>query len=188
MYFNKTRARFHRILSAFTVILALTLTSCINDPDPAESALRVGDRCPDFTITLADGRLFSPEMFRGEGGLIVFFNTGCKDCRAEFPEVQEAYDQLSSLNGIIPTLPGFEFVCIARDQGPEVVADYWAANSLTLPYCATGDRAVYSLFAPRVIPRLYLIDRNLTISRIWTDSDAPSAETLLQAFRSMRTR
>lgn len=124
-------------------------------------------------------------MFRGSGGVIVFFNTSCADCRAELPVVDAAYRTLLTAGQPAPGLPGFDIICISRAEGPASIASFWEEQHLILPYAACEDRSIYNLFAPAVIPRIYLIDPELHIKRIWTDTDMPTAEELLSAIRNL---
>ena len=56
----------------------------------------------------------------------------------------------------------FEWIAIGRQQDAAKAAQFWAKNSLTIPYSAQTDRKVYSLFATEGIPRVYIVD-DLTI-------------------------
>ncbi len=162
-----------RVLGFFSIIL-FALVACVHEsPDPR--ALGPGDRAPIFSVTLDDGGTFSTADLGGDPALIAFFNTGCADCRREFPELQTLYDQVRAEG-----LPA-RIVCISRAQDAESVAAYWQQENLSLPYSAQPDDRVYRLFAASIIPRIYILAPDRTITAAWTDNPLPTAQTLLQS-------
>lgn len=118
-----------------------------------------GQLLPEFSVLTADGREVSPASLTGRPAVIVFFNTGCGDCRKELPAVQRLFDEYGSKAG---------FVCISRAEGASSVADYWQEAGLTLPYSAQADRGVYSLFAQAGIPRVYVADAAGVVRAVFT--------------------
>lgn len=164
----------HRYL--FSLIAAFALSACVTDKVEPDNSLQPGDRCPNFSVALLDGRTVSSAMLRGQKSLIVFFNTECADCRRELAVVQQAYDRLP--NHEPDQTP--RIVCIARTQTEASVKKYWAENNLTLPVAPQPDNSVYRLFATIGIPRIYAIDPEGTITATWSDDPLPSLSELLE--------
>lgn len=132
-----------------------------DDVDVAEERVGVGDRVPAFTVSVVENgnrTEFSTGDISGET-VIVFFNTGCEDCRRELPRLNGYY--LSHREE-----KGFRMVAISREEGEESVAEYWAANGLAIPYSAQTDRRIYSLFASSIIPRVYFCSAEGVITAI----------------------
>lgn len=142
------------------LITAAVVVSCIRDEAPEGAELAVGDSLPDFSVTMSDGSSFSTSDLEGKVSLIMFFHTGCPDCRAELPVVQSIYEKYGQEIGIC---------CISREEGAAEIEEYWQSAGLTLPWSAQEDRSIYSLFATYGVPRIYISDRNLTIYSVYDD-------------------
>ena len=150
-----------RIIEILSILLIMvTAPGCINDEVEPVWSLQTGDRLPDFEITLDDGSSVSTEMLKGRKSVIVFFSTGCGDCRRELPVVQDYYDECKKRDS------DCFFVCISREEGEASVMAYWEENGFTMPYSAQTDRSVYNLFASSGIPRRYEADENLVITHV----------------------
>lgn len=127
-------------------------------PDPiGEEKVRVGDRLPEFSVTMNDGRVVRSSELKGKPSVIVFFATTCKDCQRELPLINERYRQYGE-----DTI----FVAISREQTADEVLSYWTRNALTIPFSAQSDRSVYSLFATSGIPRIYTSDADGIVRNI----------------------
>lgn len=162
---------------AFAWLAALLLAvSCINDERSSGIDLKPGDGLPGFSVIMNDGATVSASDLAGAPAMIVFFNTGCPDCRKELPEVQKFYEEYGSRVRVI---------CISREQGAEEIGKWWAENGITLPYSAQTDRKVYNLFASSVIPRVYLADSESVIRNVFTDDPIASFEVLSEAAKAL---
>ena len=144
-------------------VIALAMVSCISDGDDSDTGsieLVAGDKLPAFSVTMNDGRVVTHESLRGKVSFIVFFNTGCKDCRRELPVIQQIYEHH----------PHMPLIAISRAEDAASVAGYWQEQHFTFPYAAQEDRTVYHLFAKSGIPRIYVVDAELTIRSVFTDN------------------
>lgn len=141
-------------------LVMVAFTGCVNEREEPVWSLQVGDRLPEFEITLNNGDMVTTESLRGSESVIVFFNTSCVDCRRELPELQKLYDEFLMQNRPV------RFMCISREEGAASVAKFWDENHFTMPYSAQTDRRIYNLFASSGIPRLYEVDKNLVIKRV----------------------
>ena len=152
-----------RKLSIMLLLIFLSL-SCIKEKQTGAD-LVIGDRIPDFTVTMNDGSTVSGEQLREGVSCIVFFTTLCPDCQQTLPHVQKIYDEYLS--------QGVKFALISREESRESIERYWAENGYTMPYSAQKDRLIYELFAKTRVPRVY-ISRGGVIKTIFTDSPNPS--------------
>lgn len=150
-------------LSIILLLIFLSL-SCIKEKETGAD-LVIGDRIPDFTVTMNDGSTVSGEQLREGVSCIVFFTTLCPDCQQTLPHVQKIYDEYLS--------QGVKFALISREESRESIERYWAENGYTMPYSAQKDRLIYELFAKTRVPRVYIC-RGGVIKTIFTDSPNPS--------------
>lgn len=158
------------------LVLVCLLTSCIKEKQ-AGADLGVGDRIPDFEVTLNDGRVVSGAQLSDGVCCIVFFTTGCSDCRLTLPHIQKAYDEYSG--------KGVQFVLISREDDATSVDRYWIQQEFTMPYSAQSDRRIYELFARTRVPRVYICHDGI-IKSIFTDQPSnPTYEALSAALEEM---
>ena len=170
-----------RKMSATAILLssAIFFFSCIKDKEPAGADLKPGDILPEFSVTLDDGSTISKGSLEGSISCIMFFHTGCPDCKAAVPEVQKLSESGVAMEKNV------KFVCISREEGRDEIMAFWDANKITLPFSAQEDRSVYNKFATTGVPRIYISDRNCRISAVWSDDPTPQYEELEEAVRKL---
>jgi peroxiredoxin len=138
------------------LLLPLCLfAGCVVDSEEnssdSEDRIKVGDRLPSFSVDVIDGDstyVFSSGSLTGRT-VIVFFNTSCKDCQRELPELNDYYLRHRDE-------PGFQMVAIAREESASEISAYWQEHGLSIPYSPQDNRRVYALFADQTIPRVYI--------------------------------
>lgn len=146
------------------VLSGVVFLSCVKESthrlDDEGAIVVKGQQLPEFNLTLNDGGTLRTADLAGRPSLIVFFNTQCGDCRKELPIVNQIYADYANR---------VQFVCISRSEGAESVSRFWEENHLTMPYSLQSDRTIYSLFALRTIPRIYLSDASLKVQRTFVE-------------------
>lgn len=151
-----------RLFTCFVLCaVAAASVSCIYDEPEKEFELQVGDRIPDFTVSMNDGTTVTGESLRNGVSVIVFFHTDCPDCQVTLPAVQRAYDEYLE--------KGVAFALMSRSQLADEIGPYWAECGYTMPYSAQKDRAVYNLFATSRVPRVYIC-KDGRIESFYTDN------------------
>ncbi len=149
-------------LCAMFFSVALLCASCIKDKESGVD-LKVGDRLPEFAVNMNDGTEAGTKQLSEGVSCIMFFTTGCPDCRETLPHVQKLYDEFAP--------KGVDFAVISREEGEADIYEYWAAEGLTMPFSAQSDRRIYELFAKTRVPRVY-INKDGLIKAIFTDIPA----------------
>ena len=132
--------------------------------------MKVGDKLPDFSVTMNDSSVVTGATLRKSASVIMFFHSSCPDCRQTLPHVQRLYNEYASR--------GVQFALISREEEETSVAAYWAEKEFTMPYSAQKDRRVYELFARRRVPRIYVSDSVGVVRYVFTDNPTPTAEVL----------
>lgn len=165
------------IFYGLLMILAFTTTGCIAENEPEGPSLTVGDNLPQFSVVMNDGQEITTSTLKGKVPIIVFFNTGCPDCQKELPVIQKLWEQYKN-DPIVKIIP------IAREESQDKIQKYWEANNLTLPFSPQENRAIYNLFAPSVIPRIYIANKKGIIIATYDDSDLPSLSSLISNINS----
>lgn len=151
-----------------SVAATLMMAGCIYRHNE-DRALKTGDKLPEFSVVMNDGRTVSTSDLQGKKSVIVFFHTGCSDCQRELPHLQRAFEYCRE------TLPKVVFVCISREQKAADIEVYWDEHRLTLPYSAQTDRRIYHQFASTGIPRIFISDENTVITDAFDAQTAPTA-------------
>lgn len=150
-----------KILYAIVAAIMLPLGGCVLDDDVRPRSLGAGDRLPEFTVVMSTGDTITTASLAGHTSVITFFSTACEDCRRELPRLQQAMEQY----------PHVKFICIARQESDKTIDAFWRSHGLTLPYSPQPDRAIYSLFAESIIPRIYVSGPDLVIRETYDAND-----------------
>lgn len=163
------------IMVLFPVI---SLSSCIREDVYAENVINVGDKLPDFTVSMNNGSVMSGASLRDSVSVVMFFHTGCPDCRQTLPYMQQLYEEYAK--------QGVLFMLVSRTEEESSIDLFWEENNLTMPYSAQPDRKVYELFARRRVPRIYISGRGGTVRYIFTDNPLPNYDAMSNALDHVR--
>ena len=165
-----------KALFSLLMMIVCTTSGCVSDNDPQGPSLQVGDSLPQFTVEMNTGTIISTSSLLGKTSVIVFFNTDCGDCRKELPVIQQLWEKYKET-------PDVEIIPIAREESASQIEEYWKENNLTMPYSPQDNREVYSLFAPSVIPRIFIADKEGKITATFDDQNMPGLETLVEKIK-----
>lgn len=161
--------RIYMRVAIMTLVAAMGIAGCVCDEvEPVVDYVVVGDRIPQFSVIMSDGQEVTDASLAGYISMIVFFNTGCEDCRAELPVIQRLHE----------AYPDLHIICIAREETGESIEKYWSRNHMNIPYSPQADRKVFNMFASESIPRIYIVSPNLTVIATFDDTDMPDFNTL----------
>ncbi len=141
---------------AVIVSLALVAAGC----GGAAAVPQVGDKAPDFTLKTVDGESLRLGDHRGKAVLIVFTAVYCKQCEAQMPYIEAAYEQSPDTLAVL---------FIYREDPVSRVSKHVSDKQLTtFPALPDPDDKVaveYGL-APKVAPVNFFIDADGFIRHI----------------------
>ncbi|MGC9056782.1 MAG: TlpA family protein disulfide reductase [Candidatus Saccharicenans sp.] len=134
------------------VISLIFLNYCRPKENGKSLTGNAGEPAPDFKITSVDGQEFTLDSFRGKVVLINFWATWCPPCRAEIPDLIEAYSELKD--------KGLVILGFSVDDLPEAELKKFVEQAkINYPVALIG-RDIVSAFRPgQYIPTSIFIDK-----------------------------
>lgn len=144
------------------------------DPNAVKDVYTLGDTMGDFTVKAADGTEYTlSELLKEKDAVVLnFWFENCGPCRAEFPYLQEAYEEYSDKIAVIAMNP--------VDGDDASIAEYATELGLTFPM-AKCDAQWEKMLRLEGYPTTVVIDRYGKISLIHMGS-IPDAQIFKNAF------
>jgi peroxiredoxin len=159
----------HLFLISFLFFLSFNLFA----QDEA-TLVKVGDKAPDFSFALENGKTKQLSDLKGKVIWINFFATWCPPCRQELPHLQkEVYDKLKSN-------PNFELIILGREHSWEEINKFKTDNKFNMPFYPDLGRKVFSLYANQNIPRNFIIDKEGKIAVASTGFNEKEFEEIIE--------
>jgi peroxiredoxin len=118
--------------------------------------VKIGDKVPDFTITLENGKKVSTSDFKGKVVMLQFTASWCGVCRKEMPFIERDIWQKHKSN------PKFLLYGIDRDEPLEKVTQFAKDIKVTYPLALDPGADIFGLFADKKagVTRNVIIDKN----------------------------
>ncbi len=135
--------------------LALVLFLVAGCPLKEQEGARV--IAPDFSLPDLSGRTIKLSDLRGKVVLVEFWATWCPPCREALPGMERLYEAYHD--------KGLDILAISMDDGDwDEVSRFVKAHGMRYPVLK-GDEKVSNEYMVRVIPSLYLVDREGRIAK-----------------------
>ena len=137
---------------ASLLFLALSLTACGAEDPPEATGINVGSVAVDFTLEALDGTEVSLSQYRGDVVLINFWATWCPPCRAEIPDIEDAYRARKD--------EGLVVLGVSVEQSRAAVAPFVELAGMTYPVLLDELSQVYNTYRAPGLPMSILVDKN----------------------------
>lgn len=162
------------LISTIAIILtSLTIAGCdvIEElPTYEQSSLvKVGDEAPTFSATLIDGTAISLEDYRGEYVTLILFSHTCPDCKRLLDDLHLGEPPTSEWTQSNDTTS--KILTIGRDATPQQLIEFCRENNYTVAMAADENRAIFNLYATTYVPRVYIINPQGIIEKMYIESD-----------------
>mgnify|MGYP001241767502 CR=1 FL=1 len=131
--------------------------------------VKVGDRCPDFKLTLANGKTSSLKELKGKVVMLQFTASWCGVCRLEMPFIEKEIWQVYKDKGLV-------LIGVDRDEPVEKLTKFSEDMKITYPLALDPGAAIFALFAEKQsgVTRNVVIDPNgkiVFLSRLFYRAD-----------------
>ena len=160
------------ILCSLLFITGCGKDDCKNCDEEKESGnIQVGDALPEFSVKLKNGEVMNKTSLEGKISLVLFFSITCPDCQALFPSIERIYNEYKDNDK-------FVLLAISRSEGEDKVGPFMNEKGYTFPYSPQETRDVYSLFAPSIVPRVYISNDECIVEEVFIDNPLATYEDL----------
>lgn len=111
-----------------------------------------GNPAPEFTLTTLAGTDLQLSDLRGQAIVLNFWASWCGPCRAEMPELEQAFQEYRD-NGLL-------VLGVNQGESATVVRDFLQQLDLTFPVVLDQRLQVSQLYHINSLPTTFFIDRN----------------------------
>lgn len=141
-----------KIVAGVLLLVAVTLVACGGGDSSGLAGVNRGNLASDFRLEALDGTEVSLGDYRGSVVLINFWATWCPPCRAEIPDIEQAYQTRQD--------DGFVVLGISVEQSRASVAPFVEAVGMTYPVLLDEMSQVYKMYRVPGLPMSILLDRD----------------------------
>lgn len=134
------------------LLLAVALVACGGGDTSERTGVNEGNRALGFTLKALDGTEVSLEDYRGNVVLINFWATWCPPCRAEIPDIEEAYRARQD--------DGFVVLGVSVEEARESVAPFVDAFGMTYPVLLDEGGQVLKMYRAPGLPISVILDQD----------------------------
>lgn len=141
----------------FIFILALFLLGACSQG----SAVEIGQKAPEFSLTDIDGKTSSLSDFKGKVVILDFFASWCPPCRQEIPDfigLQKAYGD-----------KGFAMIGVALENA-QAAKDFAVKAGINYPVLVDDEKVSNSYGPIRSIPTTFILDKDGKIVKMYIGS------------------
>jgi len=152
------------------ILLALSVMGFTQTTDDRAYLVKVGDKAPDFTIKLTDGKTVKLSTLRGKVVMLQFTASWCSVCRKEMPFIEKDIWQKHKSN------PNFALMAVDRDEPLATVKKFAKSIPITYQIGLDPKANIFALYAQRKagITRNVIIDKTgkiVFLTRLYNEAE-----------------
>ena len=152
------------------ILLALSVMGFTQTTDDRAYLVKVGDKAPDFTIKLTDGKTVKLSTLRGKVVMLQFTASWCSVCRKEMPFIEKDIWQKHKSN------PNFALMAVDRDEPLATVKKFTKSIPITYQIGLDPKANIFALYAQREagITRNVIIDKTgkiVFLTRLYDEAE-----------------
>ena len=152
------------------ILLALSVMGFTQTTDDRAYLVKVGDKAPDFTIKLTDGKTVKLSTLRGKVVMLQFTASWCSVCRKEMPFIEKDIWQKHKSN------PNFALMAVDRDEPLATVKKFAKSIPITYQIGLDPKANIFALYAQRKagITRNVIIDKTgkiVFLTRLYDEAE-----------------
>ncbi|HOG19265.1 MAG TPA: TlpA disulfide reductase family protein [Salinivirgaceae bacterium] len=115
------------------------------------SFVNIGELAPTFTVRTIDGKVIDVDKLKGKVILVNFFATWCRPCMEEMPHINLLKQKYSDDELVI--------ISIGREHQIGELEIFNRNKKFSFSIAADPDRKIYNMYAEKMIPRNYIINK-----------------------------
>ena len=160
------------------IALIFSIAACAQSTDNRGYLVKVGDKAPDFSMKLTDGKTVKLSDMKGKVVMLQFTASWCGVCRKEMPFIEKDIWQKHKAN------PNFVLLAIDRDEPLETVLKFVQSTQISYPIGLDPRADIFALYAERNagITRNVIIDKTgkiVLLTRLYNEEEfAHMTETI----------
>ena len=152
------------------IALIFSIAACAQSTDNRGYLVKVGDKAPDFSIKLTDGRTVKLSDLKDKIVMLQFTASWCGVCRKEMPFIEKDIWQKHKAN------PNFALLAIDRDEPLETVLKFVQSTQISYPIGLDPRADIFALYAERNagITRNVIIDKTgkiVLLTRLYNEEE-----------------
>ena len=163
-----------------SIALILSAVSFAQTADDRAYLVKVGDKAPDFSMTLTNGKKVKLSELKGKVVMLQFTASWCSVCRKEMPFIQKDIWLRHKNN------PNFVLMAVDRDEPKETVLGFVKTTGITYPIGLDPKADIFALYAQREagITRNVIIDKTgkiVMLTRLYDETEFKKMTKLIDS-------
>lgn len=135
-----------------------SLSSVVLGSRPSGPPPEAGKPAPGFTATTLEGAKLDLGKLRGRPLWLTFGATWCQECRAEFPDIEAAYERYRS--------QGLRVLAVFVQDDRSTIEEYAKRIGLSFPKVDDAGGQIADAYRIAGIPSHFFIDRTGTLRQV----------------------